>query len=79
VRRQGMVTERVVFLTRVVEKGAADRSYGIHVAKLAGLTRRTGRVKDDRGWRCWRRWEKERDKGEVGRSSESEVMSRIVR
>jgi DNA mismatch repair protein MutS len=31
--------DRVVFLHRV-ESGAADRSYGIHVARLAGVPRR---------------------------------------
>ena len=30
--------DRVVFLRRVVE-GAADRSYGVHVAQLAGIPR----------------------------------------
>jgi DNA mismatch repair protein MutS len=35
VREEG---ERVVFLHQVVE-GGADRSYGIHVAELAGLPR----------------------------------------
>ena len=45
--------DTIVFLHEVTP-GAADRSYGIHVAKLAGLPRR---------WciaprKCWRRWRK---------------------
>jgi len=38
VREEG---ERVIFLHQVVE-GGADRSYGIHVAELAGLPRQVG-------------------------------------
>ena len=43
----------VVFLHEVAP-GAADRSYGIHVAQLAGLPPPVWRAPR----RCWRRWRK---------------------
>ena len=65
--------DEIVFLHKV-KPGAADRSYGIQVAKLAGLPEQVVGAGRARCWRCWRRATRQ-----AGRATAASTSCRCLR